>query len=352
MTLRGSLADLPLPDLLQIVSVNRKTGRLRLTTAQGEALIVFRLGKIVYAASNAHRESFGSALLLRGLVTSEQLLEALDRKARAAEEKRLGSILVEMGLVTEAALGDVLRDQLREVMAEVFRWRQGVVEFEEMELEPRGEVAVDSQDFVMRDGVSASGVLLALVDARKPTLSTSESFLAGLGWSFGDPPASASPAAGPVTGSLSGIMEQFPTPAWPGETVLEILSAGMDVVSRGVLLMRSADGFRGLGQFGVWPDSRAERVRALRLPLRSESFLSDVARTRRPFRGVPDHRPHSMLFFRFLDSDPPASVVLLPVAVNGEVQLMFYGDNHPRRGAIGDTSKLERFLAQVGQAMA
>jgi hypothetical protein len=88
-----------------------------------------------------------------------------------------------MGAVSEADLGDILRGQLREVTAEMFRWRQGVVEFEELDIESHGEVEVDAREFVMRDGVSASGVLLALVDTRQAEeLSPSQQFLASLDW--------------------------------------------------------------------------------------------------------------------------------------------------------------------------
>lgn len=349
MTLRGSLADLPLADLLQIVAMNHKSGRLRLTTAEGEGLLVFRDGRIVYGATNAHRESFGSALLLRGLVTPDQLHQALERKAAASRERRLGSILVEMGAVSEAALSDVLRGQLREVMTEMFGWQRGVVEFDEVDVAPGGEVAVDSQDFVMRDGVSTSGVLLGLVDASKAEHSPQEDFLAGLGW-VGEPKDGPEAPAGSAE-SLAGLIADLKTPSWPGEASLAILRGGARVAARGVLLMRAADGFRGLGQFGVWPDEQARSVRALRIAHRADSLLGDVARSGRPFRGVPDHRPHNLLFFRFLDSDPPAEAVVLPVVVGGEVQLLFYGDNGRTGRPLGDTAALERLLAEIGRAM-
>ncbi len=353
MSLRGSLTDLFLPDLLQIVSANGKTGRLRVTTANGEGLFVFRDGRIIYGATNAHRESFGSALVLRGLITPEQLQQALDRKARGPEERRLGNVLLQMGAVTEDNLSDVLRGQLREVTAEMFRWRQGVVEFEEMDIESHGEVSVDAQEFVLPDGLPASGVLLAMADD-KPTdeLSSGERAIAALDW-WPESSLHASDAPPPqrAAASLTQILAEFHTPLWPGEVSLAILRAGAGVVLRGVLLLRAADGFRGLGQFGVWDGDQAERVRALRLANQADSLLGDVARTRQPFRGNPDHRPHNLLFFRFLESDPPPAAIVLPVIVGGEVQLLFYGDNLPAGAPIADTGEFERFLGEVGRAM-
>jgi hypothetical protein len=352
MSLRGSLTDLLLPDLLQMISANRKSGRLRVTTADAEGLFVFREGRIIYGATNAHRESFGSALVLRGLITPAELQEALDRKARAVEDRRLGHILLQMGAVTEADLFDVLRGQLNEVTAEMFRWRQGVVEFQEMLIEPHGEVAVDAQEFLLRDGVSASGVLFSVAegtDAEEPA--PSEPILAGLDW---DPepglPAGEEPPER-IAASLTELRRELHTPLWGGEVALGILRAGAGVVSRGVLLMRAADGFRGLGQFGVWDGEQTERVRALRISSQSHSLLGDVARTRQPFHGVPDRRPHSLLFFHFLESDPPAEAIVLPVVVNREAQLLFYGDNLPSGRPIAEIGEFESFLGEVGRAM-
>src|SRR4029450_11032902 len=254
MSLRGSLADLPLPDLLQIVSANRKTGRMRVTAANGEGRSVFRDGKIIYGATNAHRESFGSALVLRGLVTPEQLHEALDRKSRATEARRLGLIVMQLGAVTEAELADVLRGQLHEVAVEMFRWRQGVVEFEEIDIAPQGEVAVDAQEFVMRHRESAGGVMLALVDvSQAEQLTPNEELLAALDWVGGPAPITSSPPP-KRAGTLGQIIREFRPPLFQGEVALSILRAGAEVVARGVLLLRGVDGFRGLGQFGVWND--------------------------------------------------------------------------------------------------
>ena len=115
--------------------------------------------------------------------------------------------------------------------------------------------------------------------------------------------------------------------------------------------MRAADGFRGLGQFGVWDDEQTDRVRALRVASKTDSLLSDVARTRRPFHGAPDRRPSSLLFFRFLECDPPPEAIVFPVVVGGVVQLLFYGDNLAGGGPIADTAHFQEFLAEVGGAM-
>ena len=73
MAFVGKLDQFKLPDLLQIISGNRKTGRLALTRRDSQGMIVFRSGKIIYAASTAARETLGSLLLCRQLIDEEGL---------------------------------------------------------------------------------------------------------------------------------------------------------------------------------------------------------------------------------------------------------------------------------------
>jgi len=80
MSLAGHLRELALPDLLQIIALAEKTGRLDLTAPDGDGLIVFRGGRVIYAASNAAREALGSILVCRHLVSEATLRQALERQ--------------------------------------------------------------------------------------------------------------------------------------------------------------------------------------------------------------------------------------------------------------------------------
>ena len=60
MSLFGKLEDTPLKELLQVLVASRVSGRLRLTARDREGIVVFRDGKIIYAASSSVRESASS----------------------------------------------------------------------------------------------------------------------------------------------------------------------------------------------------------------------------------------------------------------------------------------------------
>jgi hypothetical protein len=101
VALVGKLEDIPPAEILMILSDSAKTGKLNLTTGTQEGMIVFRHGKIIYAASSSIRETFGSIALALGIVRPEHLEEAVRLQYRSHEDKRLGEILVGMRATPE-----------------------------------------------------------------------------------------------------------------------------------------------------------------------------------------------------------------------------------------------------------
>ena len=80
MSLVGSLEDLGLADILQIVSLARKSGRLLLRSDDGEGWIALQDGLVRGAAVKGQREGLRALLVGGGHVEAE----AFDRAARSA----------------------------------------------------------------------------------------------------------------------------------------------------------------------------------------------------------------------------------------------------------------------------
>jgi hypothetical protein len=102
----GRLEDHNVADLLRSLALSRASGKLTFTRRDAHALLAFRAGRIIYAASSALRETFGSILVLRGLLNEADLMEALERQHNAKRPTRLGNVLVGMGKTDEKALRD------------------------------------------------------------------------------------------------------------------------------------------------------------------------------------------------------------------------------------------------------
>jgi hypothetical protein len=150
--LSGSLETMSLPDLLQWASRGQKTGTLVLRAAPVAKKIHFRGGVIIGSSSNDPRDYLGQVLLSEGVITEQQLRDAMDLQARTP--LMLGRILVQWGVVTEARVAAVLRHKAEETIYSLFLWTAADFEFLEDDLPPGEQVLISVQvEGVLLEGV-------------------------------------------------------------------------------------------------------------------------------------------------------------------------------------------------------
>lgn len=131
MGLSGNLRTMDLPEILQWISVGRKTGTLHLARRSIQKRIVFKEGVVYTSWSNDPRESLGQFLIRDGLVTEEQLFKAL--LLQEQQGRFLGAILVAEAILTEDELRHALRTKAVESIYDLFLWPEGQFEFREGE---------------------------------------------------------------------------------------------------------------------------------------------------------------------------------------------------------------------------
>ena len=155
MALAGTLKDFGLPDIVQLIGLQRKTGTLHLKTPGEEVKVIFEGGNIVAAESSMSRPSdrLGSALVLQRAITAEQLQQALS--AQKETMQRLGHVLVSEHIVSEDVLRKGVEAQLFQVVFRLFRWREGEYNFESqntVDYERTGAVSLGA-DFILMEGI-------------------------------------------------------------------------------------------------------------------------------------------------------------------------------------------------------
>ena len=94
MSLVGNLEDLGLGEILQIISLSRKSGTLDLRSKGHEASIVFRYGQVVRASSSMFPQSLGELLTKNSVIDPTILRKALALQQAEGFLERLGAILV------------------------------------------------------------------------------------------------------------------------------------------------------------------------------------------------------------------------------------------------------------------
>ena len=348
MSFVGKLDQFKLPDLLQIISGNRKTGRLALTRRDSQAVIVFRSGKIIYAASSTARETLGSLLLCRQMIDEDGLARALEIQHRATEEKRLGTILVEIGLLTEEALRQVITRQIEGVIGEIMQWDGGFFKFDLLRLPDHGEVEVDAQDFVHREGLSAQKVLMDIAAEMDRTAS----FPIPFPEAGGEAAATAERADDDSRlASLKSIMSVVRSPEFTGEATGQILGFAREILPRGALFVVRRDGFRAMSLFGAEGAGGQGSAKRLKLPLDQPSVIAEAADRQEIFRGPLEDNEANRALLDALGKGRPTNVVAVPLVVNDLVLLILYGDNGTSGEPIRQVDQLELLMLQAGLAM-
>src|SRR5690554_6212629 len=98
MAIKGSLKEASLADVCQLLSMGQKTGCLSVTDRSRFGRIYFDRGRITHASIINRRDRLGDLLVRDGLLTPQQIREALAEQT-SDPERRLGEILLERGWI-------------------------------------------------------------------------------------------------------------------------------------------------------------------------------------------------------------------------------------------------------------
>jgi len=338
----GRLETLDLSALLQTLSVGAASGRLTLTRLDRHAVLVLRSGRVVYAAGGSAGETLAGRLLRQGLVAEGDLLVALDRQHDGTGFKRLGDVLVEMGLLAEGTLQAVVRRRMEELVSELLAWKGGFFRFEPA-TGSDADVEVDLGDFVLPGGLVPQELLMRAVAALDSgDLSRRAS---------ADETRPALPPAAPEGGKAPSPTGSYPVD-FTGEAVLSLLRFASQLLARAVVFSVEGDAAHGVGEFGVvLPGGRsgADAVRQTVLTLREPSILRTAADRRRTYVGPLEPTRVNLALAERLGGAEVREAVAVPLLVAGEVRFLLYGDNAPSGRPLGPLDTLESSAARAAR---
>ena len=135
--MKGSIEEGVLPTVLRDLYVGRKTGFLHFSRGNERRSVYFAGGSLVHGDTNVREDRLGETLVRQGLLTEADLKRATGFMLR--DKKRLGAVLVELGVLDADRLDDALAVHVRELLLQVLKWPEGEYEFEAKEaagLEP------------------------------------------------------------------------------------------------------------------------------------------------------------------------------------------------------------------------
>jgi tetratricopeptide (TPR) repeat protein len=124
---KGRLRDTPFLKLLMDLYTEKATGILRVTNGAEVKIIYISSGKPIFAASNLPSDRMGALVLRLKLVTEEQLDTALQEVMKTGE--RLGTVLVNMNVITPEQLYELVLKQVSEIIYSVFEFEDAEYTF-------------------------------------------------------------------------------------------------------------------------------------------------------------------------------------------------------------------------------
>jgi hypothetical protein len=390
MGFMGRLGDMPFEDIVQMLSMSQRTGRLTLTHGPSKAVILLKQGDIIGASCDSAGESLGQALLARSAVTESALALALEVQHRTVPTRLLGAILVEMNAVRPETVEEVVRNQVQTVINEVIKWTDGAFRFERLEHPEYLDAGVTDSEMLLKSGLRADQVMLSaaqLMDEGDPepgqlpppiltfparakvpiaagskrsgldmgdTL-TANQIIAALTERVEEEPPTPERPAPPASevAFLKSIIDETQSSDFVGEIGLMIMRCGGRVVRRGVLFSASHGQVRGIGEFGLealGPRSY-EKVRKMMIPLSDPSIFRGVIEGGRTYRGRLAKTFWDDYLVRQLGGEQPTEVIAVPMVLHGTVVSIFYGDNVPANLPIGPTDSLELLMVYAALGM-
>lgn len=129
MALQGNLDDFSLPEILQLIAVQQKSGVLKLTAGEDVAVVFFEAGKIVSTRDRRRnaKDPLKPFLVRTGYLTEPQLkqIETIETESR----RELTDILLSGNYMTSESLSHALEHQIQDTLHHLLTWKTGSYHF-------------------------------------------------------------------------------------------------------------------------------------------------------------------------------------------------------------------------------
>ena len=153
MALEGSIRDFSLPDIIQFLRQQNKTGVLTIRTSNHWEKVLFEEGRIAFAMT---QDSQGAEGIAHKIIQGEQISEAKIEELLKMNPELAGfeESLVSSGVMTSDELTEFLNLQTREILFRLFRLEEGRYSFETNgSLERPTHITPMDADYILLEGM-------------------------------------------------------------------------------------------------------------------------------------------------------------------------------------------------------
>jgi hypothetical protein len=352
LSIIGSLEDLSLADIIQVIAGSQKTGVLFVNSNEGRSSIVFKNGYVVSASKPDLANRLGQLLLKRGEISEMALEMCLNEQSQTGLP--LGEILLKHSMVTPDKLRSYMKQQIIETVNEIVNLGEGSFSFQTDTQLPADLVLFDPQHILLD--------VAYLQDTRRSTIRPvfEESFspsnlIAEVGED--DRPAFINRPDKSIdvrcVQLLRELSEELARPRESTEVSLLVLRLASEFFDRSLFFVLSGDALVACGGFGfpLQPSPDRQIPSQIRVPLSDSSIFKSVYETRHAYRGVLLDGEWGKLLISKIADRLPNEIVVLPIVSQELVIAILYGDNGDSQQKIHSTDLLEVLLSQAGMAL-
>lgn len=178
-SLVGSISTFSIADLFSTLNMGQKTGVILFESAGHAKRVYFERGEIVFAESTQPEHRLGTILVQRGLLSQAQLDAVLKQRSDGV---RLGARLIQRGLIKPKDLYEAVRYQVEEIIYSIFPASDGIFYFFEGDFldEDLSQFTLNTQNILMegyrrldewgvvREKIPHEGVVILPVEGAAP----------------------------------------------------------------------------------------------------------------------------------------------------------------------------------------
>ena len=141
MALKGNLKDFSTTQLLNLVNMARKTGKLTLGGQSQDTLLFFKEGRLIHATTTTDEGHLAAMLLKAGKLTEDQMSTVNNQQGNASD-KAMGKYLMESRLVSRDDIVQGVKDYMLGIVYDLFAWEDGTFLFEQDILPTRDRITI------------------------------------------------------------------------------------------------------------------------------------------------------------------------------------------------------------------
>lgn len=165
MQLIGSIEDMGLGEVLQIICFSGRSGILRLSGHERQGSMVFSGGRIIRAASSALKEGVCHILAREGVITREQAIQARELQVSGGLRESVGAVLIRHFNVDDQIVEDAAKRQVQRIVHSFFLTPDWDFIFDSETFKETPEILNhDILHYTLKEGINPQ--LLALDGAR------------------------------------------------------------------------------------------------------------------------------------------------------------------------------------------